>query len=89
MIKLILRAAFLASFITPAVARGPAEGAEDEKLEEGMQNSNIVMIFADDFGYGGLSCYGATKIKTPHIENHRVIGLDPKDPISQLDNKHL
>ncbi len=30
---------------------------------------NIVLIVADDLGYGDLSCYGATKIKTPEIDN--------------------
>jgi len=32
------------------------------------EKPNIVLIFADDLGYGDLSCYGATKIKTPHID---------------------
>ena len=32
------------------------------------QKPNIVFIYADDLGYGDLSCYGATKIKTPHID---------------------
>jgi|GEM_PF-32614 len=30
---------------------------------------NVVFIFADDLGYGDLGCYGATKIKTPHIDS--------------------
>ena len=29
---------------------------------------NIVLIFADDLGYGELGCYGQTKINTPHID---------------------
>lgn len=29
---------------------------------------NVVLIFADDLGYGDLSCYGATKVTTPNID---------------------
>ena len=29
---------------------------------------NIVFILGDDIGYGDFGCYGATKIKTPHID---------------------
>ena len=29
---------------------------------------NIVLIFADDVGYGDLGCYGATKVQTPNID---------------------
>jgi arylsulfatase A len=29
---------------------------------------NIIVIMADDLGYGDLSCYGATAFKTPHID---------------------
>jgi arylsulfatase A len=29
---------------------------------------NVVFIFADDLGYGDLSCQGATKVQTPNID---------------------
>jgi arylsulfatase A-like enzyme len=29
---------------------------------------NIVFILADDIGYGDLGCYGANKVKTPHLD---------------------
>ena len=29
---------------------------------------NVILIMADDLGYGDLSCYGATSFKTPNID---------------------
>ena len=29
---------------------------------------NIILINADDLGYGDLGCYGATKVQTPNID---------------------
>eukprot|EP00913_Durusdinium_trenchii_P008836 g8302.t1 len=29
---------------------------------------NVIVIFADDLGYGDLGCYGHPKFKTPHID---------------------
>ncbi len=34
----------------------------------GAHKPNVVIIFADDLGYGDLGCYGATKVKTPSID---------------------
>lgn len=36
---------------------------------------NIVIILADDLGYGDLSCYGATRIKTPNIDRLAEEGM--------------
>lgn len=37
-------------------------------LQAVAQKPNIVLINADDLGYGDLGCYGATKLKTPNID---------------------
>jgi len=29
---------------------------------------NVVLVFADDLGYGDLGCYGGTRAPTPHID---------------------
>ena len=36
---------------------------------------NIVLIMADDLGYGDLSCYGNPKINTPNIDKLAETGL--------------
>ena len=36
---------------------------------------NIVVIMADDLGYGDISCYGATEIQTPGIDRLAREGL--------------
>jgi arylsulfatase A-like enzyme len=36
---------------------------------------NIVVLFADDLGYGELSCQGSTDIPTPHIDSIAAKGV--------------
>ena len=33
------------------------------------EKPNIVYIISDDIGYGDIGCYGATDVKTPHLDN--------------------
>jgi len=39
------------------------------------QTPNIVLIYADDIGYGDLSCYGAEKVKTPNCDKLAAGGI--------------
>jgi arylsulfatase A-like enzyme len=35
---------------------------------EARSRPNVIVILADDVGYGDLGCYGATKVRTPHLD---------------------
>ncbi len=36
---------------------------------------NVVVILADDLGYGGLSCYGQSNYRTPHLDRMAAEGV--------------
>jgi len=40
-----------------------------------MERPNVILIVADDLGYADLSCYGASDIKTPHLDKLASGGL--------------
>jgi arylsulfatase A-like enzyme len=41
----------------------------------GQRPRNVVFIYADDLGYGDVSCYGATKVATPNIDGLARAGV--------------
>jgi len=41
--------------------------------------ANIVIILADDLGYGDVSCYGATRVHTPNMDKLAEQGLRSTD----------
>ncbi len=44
-------------------------------LGVGATPPNIVILFADDLGYGDLGCYGHPSIKTPHLDRMAAEGM--------------
>ena len=58
-----------------AAALGGAFASSCSFLAGGKNRPNIVLIYADDLGYGDLSCYGATRIQTPAIDRMAAEGV--------------
>ena len=48
--------------------RGGAEGAGEEEKTMSKTRPNIILINADDLGYGDLGCYGSKINRTPGID---------------------
>jgi len=61
-----------ASFALPGCARFAAQHTPNKK-------PNIILIMADDLGYGDISCYGSTIINTPNIDRLAKAGMKFKD----------
>ena len=60
--KSMLTAAMAA--VTASAAAQNAQAAEKAPRSE---RPNVVIIFADDLGYGDLECYGAKNVSTPNV----------------------
>lgn len=61
---LLLLLALLAGALASHAAAAPAA-----------PRPNIIVIMADDIGYGDVSCYGATRVKTPNLDRLASQGL--------------
>ena len=62
----LLRYGALASALLPVIpaASKTKKGIAAADLR---QQPNVILIYADDLGYGDLECYGATRVRTPHV----------------------
>ena len=57
---------FLCALFAPVTLAAPADAKRPP---------NIVLIYADDLGYGDAGCYGATRLKTPNVDRIAREGL--------------
>ena len=60
-----------ASVLATGLLAGCAGGA----VQNAPDRPNIVLIYTDDVGYGDLSSYGATQVRTPSIDRLATEGL--------------
>lgn len=58
----------LTPLLTPA-------SASAEKVEKGEKQPNVIIILADDIGYGDLQCYGAKNVQTPNVNKLAKQGI--------------
>ena len=48
----------------------PSQAVADET-----EKPNVLLIYADDLGYGDVGCYGAPTVPTPNIDSLRRQGI--------------
>lgn len=63
----ILYASAILAPLTSATAK--------EKHADNNQRPNVILIVADDLGYGDLGCYGAKDVKTPNVDRLAKKGI--------------
>jgi arylsulfatase A len=76
-------AAFILAVAAGVLSMGPEKRVQGDETDPA---PNIVIILADDLGYGDLSCYGGTAFRTPHLdalaaEGMRLVDFHSSGPV--------
>lgn len=61
--------------VSLAVCLGAVARTATADERSAAEKPNVLVILADDLGYGDVSCYGATALATPHIDQLADEGL--------------
>jgi len=67
-------------FVAPATAEAqtqpaPAQPTQAQAPAASAKKTNVILIVADDLGFGDLSCYGHKKFRTPNLDGFAQQGL--------------
>ena len=65
----------MARFLTPLLALSAALLSPRAEPAPSAPPPNLVLILADDLGYGDLGCFGQSRFKTPHVDSLARDGL--------------
>jgi len=65
--SLVFLTGFSCAIVVGATAVGAADGSRTRP--------NVIVILADDLGYGDLGCHGCKDIRTPHIDSLAASGI--------------
>ena len=63
---------------------GEAGSSRDGQAPAGRGLPNVIVIYADDLGYGDLQCYGAKNVKTPHVDRLAAEGMPFRDAYKKV-----
>ncbi len=64
---------FAIGLLLPLAAQ--AFGAKKPKVNTDPNRPNVIIILADDLGYGDLGCYGAKNVETPNVDRLAQQGI--------------
>lgn len=64
---------FAIGLLVPFAAQ--AYGAKRAKANSDPKKPNVIIILADDLGYGDLGCYGAKNVKTSNVDRLAQQGI--------------
>lgn len=68
-----MKKSFIAISLLAPLAAQTAFAAKKAKVDT--KRPNVIIILADDLGYGDLGCYGAKNVKTPNVDRLAQQGI--------------